>query len=74
VQIAWQAAAPLERARPDGVHVVDRVPPSGSPVLPEVAPAPGEPSFLGQAQDRCYNSTPDDLLRARGITALILVG
>lgn len=67
-------AALLGRARPAGVYVVYSVPPSGSPVLPEVAPAPGDPSFVGQAQDRFYNSNLDDLLRPRGINTLILVG
>ena len=67
-------AALLGRARTAGVYDVYSVPPSGSPVLPEVAPAPSDPSFVGQAQDRFYNSNLDDLLRARGITTLILVG
>src|SRR5581483_7347420 len=36
-------AALLPRARAAGVYVIYSVPPSGSPVLPDVAPAPGDP-------------------------------
>ena len=64
----------LGRARPAGVFVVYSVPPSGSPVLPEVAPAAIDPSFVGQAQDRFYNTNLDEMLRGRGITTIILVG
>jgi nicotinamidase-related amidase len=64
----------LARARPAGVTVIYSLPPSGSPVLPEVAPAPGDPTFVGQAQDRFYNSDLENLLRGRGISNVILVG
>jgi nicotinamidase-related amidase len=64
----------LARARSAGVTVIYSLPPSGSPVLPEVAPAPGDPTFVGQAQDRFYNSDLENLLRGRGISNVILVG
>ncbi|HEY7066253.1 MAG TPA: isochorismatase family protein [Chloroflexota bacterium] len=67
-------ASLLSRARAAGVYVIYSVPPSGSPVLPDVAPAPGDPSFVGQAQDRFYNTNLDDMLRSHGITHLILAG
>lgn len=64
----------LPQARAAGAYVIYSVPPSGSPVLSEVAPAPGDPSFVGQAQDRFYNTNLDDMLRAHGITHLVLAG
>lgn len=69
-----RVAAFLPRARAAGVYVIYSVPPSGSPVLPEVAPAAGDPTFVGQAQDRFYSTNLDDMLRARGIANVILVG
>jgi nicotinamidase-related amidase len=42
--------------------------------LPEVAPAPGDIQIENQAQDRFYNTDLDKQLKAKGITALILVG
>ena len=42
--------------------------------LPEVAPQPGDIKIESQAQDRFYNTELDKLLKAKGITTLILVG
>jgi nicotinamidase-related amidase len=42
--------------------------------LPEVAPAPGDIQIENQAQDRFYNTDLDAILKAKGITTLILVG
>ena len=44
------------------------------PILPEVAPAAGDPMIVGLAQDRFFDTPLDVVLRARGITRLILVG
>jgi nicotinamidase-related amidase len=41
---------------------------------PEVAPAPGDIQIENQAQDRFYNTELDKMLKAKGITTLILVG
>ena len=42
--------------------------------LPEIAPAPGDIQIENQAQDRFYNTELDKILKAKGITTLILVG
>jgi nicotinamidase-related amidase len=42
--------------------------------LPEVAPQPGDINIESKAQDRFYNTELDKLLKAKGITTLILVG
>jgi nicotinamidase-related amidase len=42
--------------------------------LPQVAPAPGDIKIESQAQDRFYNTDLDKLLKAKGITTLILSG
>lgn len=42
--------------------------------LPEVAPQPGDIQIENQAQDRFYNTDLDTMLKAKGITTLILVG
>jgi nicotinamidase-related amidase len=42
--------------------------------LPEVSPQPGDIKIENQAQDRFYNTELDKLLKAKGITTLILVG
>jgi len=67
-------AAFLPQARKAGVYVVYSTPPSGSPVLPEVAPAPGDPVFSGQGQDRFYNTNLDSMLKAKGVTTVVLAG
>jgi nicotinamidase-related amidase len=42
--------------------------------LPEVSPQPGDIKIENQAQDRFYNTELDKLLKAKGITTLILTG
>jgi nicotinamidase-related amidase len=42
--------------------------------LPEVAPAPGDIKIVNTAQDRFYNTDLDKALKAKGITAIIMVG
>lgn len=42
--------------------------------LPQVSPAPGDIKVENQAQDRFYNTELDKLLKAKGITTLILTG
>jgi nicotinamidase-related amidase len=42
--------------------------------LPEVAPAQGDIRIENHAQDRFYNTDLDAVLKARGITTLILTG
>lgn len=48
--------------------------PTLSKWLPEVAPAPGDTVFASYAQDRFYNTDLDKMLKAKGITTLILTG
>jgi nicotinamidase-related amidase len=48
--------------------------PTMSNWLPEVLPAPGDIKIESQAQDRFYNTDLDQLLKAKGITTLILTG
>jgi nicotinamidase-related amidase len=69
-----RVATLIDRARSAGALVVYSVPPSGSPVLPEVAPLASETVFVGTAQDRFFNSSLDYLLRSRGINTVLLVG
>ena len=65
----------LARARKAGVFVLysTREPESLS-WMPEVAPAPGDPIVKSYAQDRFYNTDLDKMLKAKGITTLILTG
>ena len=74
-QLAPVAAALLKRARQANLPVVygTRAPNVGT-WLPEVAPTPGDIEIESQAQDRFYNTDLDKLLKAKGITTLILTG
>jgi nicotinamidase-related amidase len=68
-------AALLARARNAGVTVAYGTRAHHkSHWLPEVAPQPGDIQIENQAQDRFYNTDLDKLLKAKGITTLILVG
>jgi nicotinamidase-related amidase len=68
-------AALLARARKAGVTVAYGTRAHHkSHWLPEVAPQPGDIQIENQAQDRFYNTDLDKLLKAKGITTLILVG
>jgi nicotinamidase-related amidase len=68
-------ASLLARARQAGVTVVYGTrAPTMSNWLPDVLPAPGDIKIESQAQDRFYNTDLDRLLKAKGITTLILTG
>jgi nicotinamidase-related amidase len=65
----------LAKARKAGVTVVYGTrAPTMSNWLPEVLPAPGDIKIESQAQDRFYNTDLDQMLKAKGITTLILTG
>jgi nicotinamidase-related amidase len=64
----------LANARNAGVFVVYSVPPTGSAVLPEVAPQADDPVVRGVGQDRFFNTNLDDILKSQGISTVILVG
>ena len=68
-------AALLARARKAGVTIgYGTRAPHMSHWLPEVSPAPGDIQIESQAQDRFYNTDLDKMLKAKGITTLILTG
>src|ERR1700712_5067221 len=74
MEMVPRIAALLARARSAGVYVVYSTPATVPPILPEVAPAQGEPSVAGLGQDRFFDTPLDELLRAKGIKEVILVG
>src|SRR5579871_3241247 len=65
----------LARARQAGVTVVygTRAPTMAN-WMPQVLPAPGDIRIESQAQDRFYKTGLDEMLKAKGITTLILAG
>jgi nicotinamidase-related amidase len=69
-------ASLLQKARAAGVFVVYSVPEAKPAILPEVAPAAGDPLVPGVAlaQDRFYNTAMDSTLKAKGIDTVILTG
>jgi nicotinamidase-related amidase len=68
-------ASLLAKARKAGVTVAYGTrAPTMSNWLPEVLPGPGDIKIESQAQDRFYNTDLDKMLKAKGITALILTG
>jgi nicotinamidase-related amidase len=69
-----RVAALLANARNAGVYVVYSTPATVPPILPEVAPAQGDPSVAGLGQDRFFDTPLDEMLRAKNIKQLILVG
>jgi len=74
-QLAPTIAALLARARQAGVTVAYGTRAANmSTWLPEVAPAAGDIKVENQAQDRFYNTDLDKMLKAKGITTLILTG
>lgn len=74
-QLLPAAAALLKRARQAGVTVAYGTRAANmSTWLPEIAPAPGDIKIENQAQDRFYNTELDKMLKAKGITTLILTG
>jgi len=74
IQMLPRIAALLARAREAGAYVVYSTPATVPPILPEVAPADGDPSVAGLAQDRFFDTPLDELLRSKGISQIILVG
>jgi nicotinamidase-related amidase len=64
----------LNAARGAGVFVLYSTPATQPPILPEVAPAQGDPIVVGLAQDRFFDTPLNELLRARNISQLVLVG
>jgi len=68
-------AALLARARQAGVTIAYGTrAPTMSKWLPDVLPAPGDIRIESQAQDRFYKTDLDGMLKAKGITTLILTG
>ncbi len=67
-------ASLLASARAAGVYVLYSTPATQPPILPEVAPAQGDPIVVGLGQDRFFDTPLDELLRGKGIARLILVG
>lgn len=68
-------SALLARARKAGVTVAYGTrAPTMSKWLPDVLPVPGDIRIESQAQDRFFNTDLDNLLKAKGITTLILTG
>jgi len=64
-----------ERARQAGVAIAYGTRAANmSTWLPEIAPAPGDIKIENHAQDRFYNTDLDKVLKARGITTLVLTG
>lgn len=65
----------MERVRKAGLVVAYGTrEPNMSKWLPEVAPAPGDIKIMNVAQDRFYNTDLDKVLKAKGITTIIMVG
>jgi nicotinamidase-related amidase len=64
----------LSNARAKGVYVVYSTPATSPPILSDVAPAQGDPVFAGLGQDRFFDTALDEILRARNISNLVLVG
>jgi nicotinamidase-related amidase len=68
-------ASLLTRARKAGMFVLYSTrEPESSNWMPEVAPAPGDPVVKSYGQDRFYNTDLDNMLKAKGITTVILTG
>ena len=68
-------ASLLAQARKAGMFVLYSTrDPDNSKWIPEVAPAPGDPIVKSFAQDRFYNTDLDKMLKAKGITTVILTG
>src|SRR5262249_49025185 len=74
-QLAPAVASLLVRARRAGVTVAYGTRAANkSTRLPEVAPAAGDIKIENHDQDRFYNTHPDQKLKAKGITTLVLTG
>jgi isochorismate hydrolase len=64
----------MARARQAGVVGYGTREPNMSKWMPEIAPVPGDIKVVSSAQDRFYNTDLDKMLKAKGITTLILTG
>jgi nicotinamidase-related amidase len=64
----------LQDARSKGVLVLYSTPATSPPILPDVAPQQGETVFAGLGQDRFFDTALDEMLRAKNISNLVLVG
>jgi nicotinamidase-related amidase len=64
----------LSDARANNVFVVYSTPATSPPILADVAPAQGDPVFAGLGQDRFFDTALDEMLRAKNISNLVLVG
>ena len=69
-----RVASLLSAARGAGVYVLYSTPATQPPILPDVAPAQGDPIIVGLGQDRFFDTPLDEMLRGKGIRNLILVG
>ena len=68
-------ASLLARARKAGVFVLYSTrEPESSKWMPQVAPASGDPIVKSVGQDRFYSTDLDKMLKAKGITTLVLTG
>lgn len=69
-------SALLSKARQADVYVVYSRPPtpSGSELLPEVAPQPGDGVVSPPAQDKFFGTELDAMLKAKGVSTVIITG
>lgn len=67
-------ASLLANGRQAGTFVAYSTPAAAPPILPDVAPASGDPVFLAHGQDRFFSTDLDYLLRAHGDTTVVLAG
>ncbi len=73
VQTVQPDAALLKKARDAGVFVAYSDTGGNSTILPEVAPATGDPKVSGRA-DKFFGTNLDDLLKPKGIKTVVIVG
>ena len=65
----------MARARKAGMLVVySTQEPNMAKWMPEIAPASGDPLIPSKGQDRFYSTELDNVLKAKGITTVILTG
>jgi nicotinamidase-related amidase len=74
LEMVPRIASLLAKARDAGAYVVYSTPATVPPILPEVAPADGDPSLAGLAQDRFFDTPLNEMLRGKGVTSIIIVG
>jgi nicotinamidase-related amidase len=74
LEMVPRIASLLSAARSAGVLVVYSTPATMPPILPEVAPADGDPVIVGLGQDRFFSTPLDVTLRSHGISGIMLVG